>query len=396
LNLTTARSPVQKIRHLIFLKEVLILAFTSFGGPQVHLAMFMSLFVKKRKYLTEAELLELTALCQVLPGPTSTQTITALGYKIGGAKLAYLTLLVWILPATIIMIAAGFGMTYLRNIQITKFIQPMAVAFVIHAGYTIGIKVVKGYLGLGLMLGTATLAYIFQSPWVCPLALLISGGITALKYNQQQKLIDKQPIKINWANFYLFLGVGILSAVVYSITKSEYARLFENFYRNGSLVFGGGQVLGPMLYTEFVEFKHQLNREEFLSGLAMAQVVPGPVFSISAYIGTLALRGHGIGGQLLGGLVASLGIFLPGAFLIFFVYRIWDQLKQYRPIRASLEGINTASTGLTLAAAVTLFQPMATNGLFVLTIICTVLLLAYTKIPPYLIILGGLLLGVLV
>ena len=96
---------MKKIRRLIFLKDVLILACTSFGGPQVHLAMFIDVFVKKRNYLTEVELLELQALCSMLPGPTSTQTITALGYKIGGPNLAYITLLVWITPAVAIMTA---------------------------------------------------------------------------------------------------------------------------------------------------------------------------------------------------------------------------------------------------------------------------------------------------
>ena len=355
----------------------------------------MERFVKQRAYLSEAELLELTALCQILPGPTSTQTITALGYQIGGAWLAYLTLLVWILPATVIMTAAGLGMNYLTDIHFTRFIQPMAVAFVVHAGFSMGLKVVKGWLGFTLMLLTAVVAYIFQSPWICPIMLLVAGSVTALKYNQQEKEVTKKRIEIKWANFYLFVAVAAVSGILGVFTQSIYVKLFENFYRNGSLVFGGGQVLGPMLYTEFVEFKGYLSREEFLSGLAISQVVPGPVFSIASYIGTLSLRPFGTSAQIMGSLVASIGIFLPGAFLIFFVYRIWQQLKQYRPIKASLEGINAAAIGLTLAASVTLFQPMATNPLFVFTILVTILLLQFTKIPPYFIVLGGLLLGII-
>src|SRR5690606_32778491 len=103
----------------IFLKDVLQLALTAFGGPQAHIAMMLRLLVNKRRYLTEQELIELNALCQILPGPNSTQTITAIGYKIGGPNLAYITLLVWLLPATIIMTAAAMGISYLQEQQIS-------------------------------------------------------------------------------------------------------------------------------------------------------------------------------------------------------------------------------------------------------------------------------------
>src|SRR5690606_58796 len=131
-------------RSIIFLKDILILACTAFGGPQVHLMMMIDRLVDKRRYLTEGELLELQALCQVLPGPTSTQTVVALGYKMGGAKLAYMTLLVWSLPAMVLMTAAAIGVHYLEKNEIslsfTRFVGPMAVAFLIHGGYKIANK----------------------------------------------------------------------------------------------------------------------------------------------------------------------------------------------------------------------------------------------------------------
>jgi chromate transporter len=115
---------VRKIRYLIFLKDVVVLALTAFGGPQVHFSLFLDRLVYKRAYLTESELLELTALCQVLPGPTSTQTLTAIGFRIGGPNLAYLTLLVWIAPAVLLMTAAGISVSYLPNLNFTRFVQP--------------------------------------------------------------------------------------------------------------------------------------------------------------------------------------------------------------------------------------------------------------------------------
>lgn len=378
------------------MKDVAILALTAFGGPQVHLVLFLRRLVQQRKYLTEAELLELNALCQILPGPTSTQTITAVGFKIGGPNLAYLTLLVWMTPAVSILTAAGIGISYLQerqlSIEFTRFIAPMAVAFIAHAGYALGRKVIHTGLSVGLLVVSALAAFVFQSPWVCPVVLLVGGSITALNYRELQTE-DKQPLRINWSNFFLWMGVLAASSLIGAFTRNLPVRLFENFYRNGSLVFGGGQVLAPILYTEFVQFKHYLTQQEFLSGLALAQVVPGPNFSISAYIGVLSMRHEGLSGELLGALVATAGIFLPGTFLIFFVYRFWNQLKRYRVVRASLDGINAASIGLTVGAAVTLFLPMTGNYTAMLTVLGTLVLLQFTRIPPYLIILGGLALG---
>ena len=365
--------PVRRIRYVIFLKDVLILALTTFGGPQVHLAMLYDRFVQQRRYLTEAELMELNALCQILPGPTSTQTITAVGYKIGGPNLAYVTLLIWVLPGVSIMTAAAMGMYYLeqRNLSLNfaRFIQPMAVGFLVVAGYRIGKKVLKNKVSLGLALIATLVAYMFQSPVMTPLVIVVGGLTTALTYAKQERM-DKKPLQVQWANFFLWLGVFLAAAGLGALTQSLPVRLFENFYRNGSLVFGGGQVLTPMLYNEFVAFKHYLTREEFLSGLGLVQAVPGPVFSLASYIGALSMRHEGVSGQF------------------------WEQLKRYRVVRASLEGINAASTGLTAAAAIILFQPMAPHWPSVAIVLITIGLLLYTRIPPYLLILGGLLVGV--
>ncbi|MFN8355036.1 MAG: chromate efflux transporter [Spirosomataceae bacterium] len=385
---------MRKIRYLIFLKDVLILALTSFGGPQVHLALFIERLVKKHGYIKEEELLELNALCQILPGPTSTQTITAVGYKIGGPNLAYLTLLVWITPAVLIMTFAAFGVSYLKDYSLLRFVQPIGVAFLIHAGYSIGIKVIKRFIGIIIMVLAAVAAYVFQSPWICPIALILGGSLTAFDYKAYPKEMHK-PFVVPWANFFLWVGFFVFLALLGHFTDERIFRLFENFYRNGSLVFGGGTVLGPMLFTEFVEFKEYLRADEFLSGMALSQAVPGPIFSLTSYVGVLSMRDYGFWGKIAGSIVGAVGIFLPGAFLIFFVYRIWSNLKTYRPIRASLEGINAVSIGLTLSAAITFFQPIALRGdwLGVVCIIVTLALMQFTKIPAYAFIALGLLLG---
>ncbi len=352
--------------------------------------------VKERAYLTEEELIELNALCQILPGPTSTQTITAIGYKIGGALLAYLTLMVWLLPAFCIMTTAGIMMSQFdeknKSVEFTKFIQPMAVGFVAYAAYMISTKIVKTYEAGAIMIISAILSFMLKSPYVFPVLLLGSGALTAIKFNQQPKKFHRK-LKINWSYFVLWVLVFVIIAIAGHFTKILPIRLLENFYRNGSLIFGGGQVLIPLLYTEFVEFKHYLTSEEFLTGFATVQAVPGPVFSFTAYIGALSMREYGTIGEVLGSLLATIGIFLPGTFFIFFVIRFWDQLKKFRIVRASLEGINAASAGMVIAATFLLFQPLEPDFINMAMIISTFLALMFTKIPSPLIILVGLIAG---
>ncbi|MDN5215980.1 chromate efflux transporter [Fulvivirgaceae bacterium BMA12] len=384
---------IKRVRYYIFLKDVLILALSAFGGPQAHIAMLFDLMVNKRRYLNEQELIELNALCQILPGPTSTQTITAIGFKIGGPNLAYLTLLIWMLPAVSLMIIAGMGISYMQenniSLDFAKFIQPMAIGFVAYAAYKITTKVVNTKTGILLMVISAIVSYLASSPFVFPLILLAGGAITAFKFKKHD-IEEKEKLAIDWRNFLLWGGVFIFAAALGAVTQSQTILLFENFYRNGSLIFGGGQVLIPLLYTEFTSLKSYLDQEEFLTGYALMQALPGPVFSFSAFIGSISMKGSGFGSQILGGLVSAAGIFLPGTFLIFFIIRFWGNLKKYRIVKASLEGINAVSSGMVIAAAFLLFKPIDLNIINLLMVFGTFNLLMFTKIPAPFIILAGL------
>ncbi|KYG78153.1 MULTISPECIES: chromate efflux transporter [Roseivirga] len=390
---------VKRIRYFIFLKDVFILAISAFGGPQAHLAMLLNIMVKKRGYISEEELMELYALCQILPGPTSTQTITAIGFRIGKANLAYLTLLVWMLPAVAIMTTAAILVDNYQtknfSLEFTKFIQPMAVGFISYGAYIIASKMVTTKTAGALMALSAIVTYFISKPAALPIVLVFAGCLTAFKYKKQEIEV-KEKVKIKWGNFTLWGLVLIAAALLGAFTQDRIVLLFENFYRNGSLIFGGGQVLIPFLNKEFVEFKGYLSSEEFLSGLAMVQAVPGPTFSVSSFVGALSVRDLGLGAQILGGFIAACGIFLPGTFLIFFVIRFWDSLKKYRVVRASLEGIHAASAGMVASAAFLLFEPIDNSVLNVTVVIGTFLLLTYTKIPPPLIILAGLAAGFLI
>jgi chromate transporter len=390
---------VKRIRYFIFLKDVFILAISAFGGPQAHLAMLLNIMVKKRGYISEEELMELYALCQILPGPTSTQTITAIGFRIGKANLAYLTLLVWMLPAVAIMTTAAILVDNYQtknfSLEFTKFIQPMAVGFISYGAYIIASKMVTTKTAGALKALSAIVTYFISKPAALPIVLVFAGCLTAFKYKKQEIEV-KEKVKIKWGNFTLWGLVLIAAALLGAFTQDRIVLLFENFYRNGSLIFGGGQVLIPFLNKEFVEFKGYLSSEEFLSGLAMVQAVPGPTFSVSSFVGALSVRDLGLGAQILGGFIAACGIFLPGTFLIFFVIRFWDSLKKYRVVRASLEGIHAASAGMVASAAFLLFEPIDNSVLNVTVVIGTFLLLTYTKIPPPLIILAGLAAGFLI
>ncbi|MHA8097516.1 chromate transporter [Aquirufa antheringensis] len=376
---------MRRLKHLDFLWDVLLLACTSFGGPQVHFALFLDRLVKKRAYLTEEELFEIQALCSVLPGPTSTQMITAIGLKLGGASLAYLTLFIWITPAVLIMTLAAYGMTFLRNNSILHYVLPVGIGLILQAGWFMAKKVITGPMYVIILLVTLFLGIAFHSPYIFPLVLVLGGVVSSLNYKDFPRQ-TKHKFVIPWANFHLYWGFLVALALLGHFTDYLPIRLFENFYRNGSLVFGGGHILAPVLYTEFVEFKQLISSEAFLTGMALSQTLPGPVFAFTSYLGVLLMKDYGLWGELAGSLIGALGIFLPGTFLIFFVFRIWGQLKQYRFIRASLAGIQAASVGLTLVAVFTFTKPMVVDAQFVsLGIVVAAFVLAEkTKIPAIL------------
>jgi len=408
---------IRRVRYYLFLKDVLLLALTTFGGPQAHLAHFQKILVTKRKYLSEHDLMELNSLCQVLPGPSSTQILVSVAFKIGGPNLAYLTLLTWTLPSIIFMTVMAIALYDIQqlkwSLEFTRFIQPMAVGFISYAAYTLSIKTVRTKTAVILMMVAAVISYLIQSPFMYPAILIVAGAITALKFKAQPKK-EKQRIRIDWSNFILWAGVLIVAASLGWYTRdmpevTRPIRLFENFYRNGSLVFGGGQVLTPMMYTEFVkkdsvdrelrkvEFrkKEYLTHDEFLTGYAISQSLPGPVFGFCAFVGSLAMREYGTFGEILGALMSSAGIFLPGTFLIFFVIRFWESLKNYRGVRASLEGITAASAGFVITAAIVLFQPLENTFLNFAFTLGTFGVLTFTRIPAPVIIILGLLLGLI-
>lgn len=392
-------------RRLLFIRDVIIYSLTAFGGPQAHLSMMLRDFVHKRRYISEEELLELNALCQLLPGPASTQTIIAIAYKLGGLGLAILTFFIWILPSAAILCLAGVFFNALevkdQSLGFLKYIQPMAVGFVAFAAFSFGKKTFFKPSTLIMACCAMVVTVIFRSAYVFPSVIIFGGLISYLIHrNDPSEENEKTNFHLGWKKFWIFAGVLLFAAALGAVVNrtsplSLPIRLFENFYRNGAIIFGGGQVMIPVMFTEFVQMKHYLNTSEFLTGVAIQQAMPGPVFSFSSFIGSMAMRNSGIMGQIAGGFIAVLGINLPGVILIFFIIPFWDNLKKISVIKKSLWGINAVALGFMLAAFIVMMQLIGLNYQSLSMVALTFLLLKYTRIPAPVIILIGLGLGFL-
>jgi chromate transporter len=171
--------------------------------------------------------------------------------------------------------------------------------------------------------------------------------------------------------------------------------LFENFYRNGILVFGGGQVLVPFMFTEFVEMKHYVGSSEFLSGFALQQALPGPTFSFTSFLGAITLKnaGYGLWGQIGGSIIAVLGINLPGLILILFIVPFWADLKKIGRIKHSLSGINAVSVGFLIAAVIFMFRAQSFQWQSLCILFGTFVLLSFTRIKTPILIFSVILLS---
>ena len=408
------------LRHVPFLKAVFLHSITASGGPQVHFGMMMKTFVQQRPYVTEQELMEYNAFCQLLPGASSTQTLTLIGYKRGGVPLAIVTLLIWILPACILMGALSFLLQYIDQKQlgtdIFKFIPPMAVGFLAYAAFTAFPLAVRNTITWIIMIaGSIITFFLFGQPWVIP-ALIVAGGIATNLSRKRIPQVEQKPRKIKWWNFWLFGIVFIVAGILSELARKQEwpdrkpINFFENTYRMGSFVFGGGQVLMPMMYEQWsirpqaVKEKNpnavQIDAADMYTAMGIVRAVPGPVFSIASFAGGMALKDMGTEMQVLGCFIGMIAIFLPSALLVLFFFPIWNNLKKYAAVYRSLEGINAAVVGIMIASTLYIMKDISfseyklvSTSINIVVIVGTFLLLNFTKIAAPLIVLGCLLLG---
>jgi chromate transporter len=399
--------PMNK-RRLLFLRDVLIYTFTAFGGPQAHIAVLLREFVEKRRYVTEEELMELNALAQLLPGPSSTQTLVGIAWKVGGLRLAIITFLIWILPSATIMCMAAISYKIFADrskfVEVLQFVQPIAVGIVAYATYTFAYKFLKTRVSTMLAIGSLIATLILQNAYAFPLLILMGGIISSALETQPQEnqLRVKLFSNVNPRKVTYFIGILLFFAALGAVVNqtspfSLPIRLFENFYRNGILIFGGGQVLVPLMYTEFVEVKHYLTNSEFLSGYALQQALPGPTFSFTSFLGgiSMANKGGSIIGQVFGSVVAVIGINSPGLILILFIVPFWSDLKKITRIKNSLSGINAVAVGFMATALILLTKPFGLHWMAYLVMGATFVLLKFTRVKAPIIIAIGVILGLM-
>lgn len=410
-------------RHIRFLKNVFLYSLTAFGGPQAHLAMMMKIFVDKTPYVTREELLEYSAFCNLLPGASSTQTVTLIGYKRGGVPLAIMTLLIWITPACILMGLFSFLLHYVDqnslHTNIFKFVPSLAVGFLVYASVMAFGVSIRNTITWIIMLSCVLATFVFfKTPWIFPLLIVLGGVATNLSHKRIPQH-DTQPKKIKWWNIWLFAIIFIAAGIFSEVARQngwpnrKPLNLFENTYRMGSLVFGGGQVLMPMMYEQFsvrpvmmrekkpevAKNMIEIDKDDMTTAMGIVRAMPGPVFSIASFAGGTSLKEMGKEMQLIGCVIGSIAIFLPSALLVLFFFPIWNNLKKYAVVYRSLEGINAAVVGIMIAATlyimkdISLIDGKISSLVNIAVIIVTFLLLQFTKIPAPIIVVTCLLLG---
>ncbi|WP_346316747.1 chromate efflux transporter [Chitinophaga sp. YIM B06452] len=392
------------LRHISFLKAVFLHSITAFGGPQGHLAMMMKTFVQQRRDVTEKELMEYNAFCQLLPGASSSQTLTLIGYKRGGIPLAVVTLMIWITPACLLMGSLSFLLQFMDkralNVDIFKYVQPMAVGFLAFGGLRAYQISIRNMATMAIMTVALLAAVLIKSPWLFP-ALIILGGITSNFSDKRIPDLNEPKKKIQWGNLWLFALLFILAGFLSELARTNNwitrrpFNLFENFYRFGSLVFGGGDILIAMMLEQYVQRSKSMfmTAEELLTGAGIMRAMPGPTFSVSAYVGGMVMRNLGPGYQFLGCLLAPIAIFLPSMLLVLFFFPIWNNLKKHVIIYRALEGINAVVVGIMWAATFILFTSIDGTWYNWAIMLSTLALLYFSRLPSPFIVIACLLAG---
>lgn len=367
------------------------LGLTSFGGPVAHLGYFREEIVERRKWLDDESYADLVALCQFLPGPASSQTGIGLGIARAGIPGGFAAWLGFTLPSAFALIAFAFGVNAIGDVSGAGWLQGLkivAVAVVAHAIWGMATKLTPDRPRITLAILAAAIALIFPTSLVQVLTILVGGLVgwlllpkadTPSRPAQPFRIRRRVGVALLIAFFVLLVGLPFLRET----TGSFDVAVFDSFYRAGSLVFGGGHVVLPLLQAEVVP-PGWVNNATFTVGYGAAQAVPGPLFTFSAFLGT-AMQ-PGLAG-LWTGLLALVAIFVPSFLLLLGVLPFWDGLRVMPPIQAALRGVNAAVVGILLAA---LYNPVWTSAIFSATdfaiALAAFLLLTFWKWPAWLVV----------
>ena len=298
-----------------------------------------------------------------------------------------------------------------------KFLEPMAIGFLIFAIVRMyGISVTNIITNIIMIIATILTFIFFKTPWVFPILIVCAGIATSFSSKRIPEKEVVKPRQIKWSNIWVFAILFLIAGIMSETARKQQwgnrkaYNLFENFYRFGSLVFGGGDVLLPMMIDQYVErpndknidsdYRISENKDDLLTGYGFVRAIPGPVFSVASFTGGMAMKDKGAGNQLLGCIIATIGIFLPSALLVLFFFPVWQYLKKFVAVFRALEGINAVVVGLMAAAAVYLLRVNfnvqildLSTIISALIIIGTFILLRFSKLPPPVIVLCCVILG---
>ena len=399
ISVPEGRTPLLTI-FLVFLR----LGFTSFGGPVAHLAYFRDEFVSRRNWIEERAYADLVALCQFLPGPASSQVGIGVGLARGGLLGAFVAWIGFTMPSALALIAFGYSVVAnhdVVNSGVLHGLKVVAVAVVAQAVWTMARNLCPDAKRATLAV-LAACAVLAASTPLAQISVIVIGGLAGLLFLRADTPREHVPLGINVnrllavASLLLFfvglIGLPILATVYPSHTLA----LVESFYLSGSLVFGGGHVVLPLLQSEVVP-SGWVSNDAFLAGYGAAQAVPGPLFTFAAYLGAVL---EPVPNRLTGGIICLTAIFVPSFLLVVGVLPFWDSLRGVKAMQTTLLGINAAVVGLLLAA---LYNPVWTSAIlspsdFGLAI-GAYTLLVFWKVPPWLVVIltavGGWLLATL-
>lgn len=378
------------------------LGLTSFGGPIAHIGYFREEYVARRQWLSDARFAELVALCQFLPGPASSQLGIAIGYGRAGYLGALLAWLGFTLPSAAAMILFAYGVTefggedagWLRGLQI------VVVAVVANALWGMANQLAPDRPRITIAV-LAAIALLVLGGVAAQLSVIAAGAALGLIFLRPESgeaaspPVRRRGIGAAALALVLFAGLLVLLPVASRIVADPVLEAFESFYRSGSLVFGGGHVVLPLLQAEVVG-PGWVSADDFVAGYGAAQAIPGPLFTFSAYLGTIMAITET---AWLGGLIALAAVFLPSFLLVLGLLPLWDRVRTIQSVRRALMGVNAAVVGILLAA---LYDPVFSGSIASATdfalAAAAFALLSFWKVPPWLVVLlaaaGGALLQV--
>lgn len=364
---------------LIFLR----LGLTSFGGPVAHIGYFREEFVNRRRWFSEEEYADNVALCQLIPGPASSQTGLLIGYQREGYLGALLAWLGFTLPSAL---ALGYLGIMLANPGVSlsplllTLLKAIAIAVILQAVIGMARTFCTTAANKLLMLASAAALSLVAAPWFTPL-LIVAAGLISLGINRA----DLQPSKLVWrvsrggALWLLIFFAGLILLPLVAADAGAVAQLFNSFFRAGALVFGGGHVVLPLLADATVA-KGLISSEVFISGYGAAQAVPGPLFTFAAFLG------GALDGSVSSAVIATCAIFLPAVALVFGVLPIWEQLKTDARVRVAIGGANAAVVGVLLAALITISIQTLTSVYVGLAVMVAFGLVQWVKIPAWIVV----------